>query len=638
MLFSDISLLEHIKNLNQRQQQLVERLLMLFRILTLLFIILAFAQPYFNASSSPNQAKYHSIYLDNSRSMSWQGDDNISHFRSAKNKALEIIERAQPQDKFNIISNTRHPYQWKWMDKINAKEYLQKVQNDGSFHYLSKMYRNMLEMTSDHPNAVGYLISDFQESILDSNHSDEKLPLNLISITAGDLANLYFGELTMLGTAQTSAPNTLKYVLNRTNTKNFDQGEINIYINGELKGGKSYKFGDQSRSVQDTLLFKSSQNGWNQIMLVTKSSGLITDDTARISCFLSQNYNVLLCHQNGLSPYLQTVFAPEEKIISTVTNISNLKQHSSKRYNMIVLDNIKSISNAQKNILNQMAKNGSSMIFFPSDNMDIANINSYLAQLSGVRYLPMQQAELNVARLNNDQILWKNIFTKIPQNLKLPVVHKYFPMNATGSGSLENLMEFSNGTPYLISKRLHRGYFVSSASDITRDASDFAESYFFLPLLYSLSKASNSAEAYTYDDEEPITLPLDIPKSSEDVVLLNKGDQDVIAQIRFQDANAEAEIPEGLLSPGFWSLQNQKHESLQQEIAINSGAKESLLKPAMRKELLKHLGTDSKYFDAEDSIAGLVDGQKTFALWKLLAIFALITLVLESIVIHNKKA
>ncbi|NTW24218.1 MAG: hypothetical protein HGA37_05935, partial [Lentimicrobium sp.] len=104
--FSNVSFLKELQQKTKKQSQLLHLLVLLMRILTIIFLVLAFAQPYIPSSkqSLPGQISYVSIFIDNSFSMEASGSKG-KLLEDAKIKAAEIAAAFRADDLFQLLTN-----------------------------------------------------------------------------------------------------------------------------------------------------------------------------------------------------------------------------------------------------------------------------------------------------------------------------------------------------------------------------------------------------------------------------------------------------------------------------------------------------------------------------------------------------
>ena len=104
--FSNVSFLKDIKKESKNKTRLKQILILIARILTIIFLVFAFSQPYIPVK---NEIKQHAqltvgIYIDNSFSMNALSDKG-QLLESARNKALEICLAYPAGTRFKLLTN-----------------------------------------------------------------------------------------------------------------------------------------------------------------------------------------------------------------------------------------------------------------------------------------------------------------------------------------------------------------------------------------------------------------------------------------------------------------------------------------------------------------------------------------------------
>jgi L-asparagine transporter-like permease len=105
IVFSDLRFLKQVQEQNKAKQKLKDWLVLLSRILAIIFLVLAFAQPFLPADNATTLKgrKAISIFVDNSFSMNNEGKEG-NLLEAAKNKARAIVNAYGNDDQFQILS------------------------------------------------------------------------------------------------------------------------------------------------------------------------------------------------------------------------------------------------------------------------------------------------------------------------------------------------------------------------------------------------------------------------------------------------------------------------------------------------------------------------------------------------------
>lgn len=124
--FSNAFFLKALKQEQQQSQRLKNLLILLSRIAFIIFLVLAFAQPYFPSTANESiSSSVVSIYIDNSYSMQVQSSNGMVLDR-AKAKAIEIVKAYPPQQKYQVLANEFNGNQ---MRLLSADEALEAIED-----------------------------------------------------------------------------------------------------------------------------------------------------------------------------------------------------------------------------------------------------------------------------------------------------------------------------------------------------------------------------------------------------------------------------------------------------------------------------------------------------------------------------
>ena len=138
------------------------------RILTILCLVLAFAQPFIPAKikSANTKREIIALYIDNSFSMDAEGT-NGNLLEEAKNNALEIASAYPPSNEFLLITNDFEPKHQHLINRDQLTDYISTIHSSPRNTTFSSVIERtkQLAQQSEFRNAVVNLciLSDFQK-------------------------------------------------------------------------------------------------------------------------------------------------------------------------------------------------------------------------------------------------------------------------------------------------------------------------------------------------------------------------------------------------------------------------------------------------------------------------------------------
>ena len=129
VFFTNVRFIEELQLKTQKQSRLKHLLVLLMRMLAIICIVLAFAQPYIPHPENPINEEARnavSVYIDNSFSMEASAASG-SLLDEARRKAREITDAFKPSDVFQLITNDFDGVQQRWVSRDEFLEMVDEV-------------------------------------------------------------------------------------------------------------------------------------------------------------------------------------------------------------------------------------------------------------------------------------------------------------------------------------------------------------------------------------------------------------------------------------------------------------------------------------------------------------------------------
>lgn len=642
VLFPDIRFLRELHEQTQKHSKLKHLLILACRILALLFLVLAFAQPFFEKDKDKmNQApKAVSFYIDNSFSMGIE-KNSLSMLDVAKGKAKEIIESYGDNDKIQILSNEFGFNENKFLTKNEALRFLSTIQlspkSKKTLSILEKQ-KQLLSTEAAYQKQIIF-ISDFQKSQFATDiTSSDSIKKIFISVNASSRNNM------SIDTAYFETP---FIVMNEDNPiqvklKNNSDDELStsltLKVNKQLKNVANITLKAQENSIH-TIPFTPSGAGTQNVELFINDYPVTFDDTFYMAGKVNASYTVLIINQNNSNAYLSSVFKPGIQFKVDNFQAATVNTSLFKNYSLIILNGVSTLSDALSTSLIQYVNGGGSILNFAPVNTSTSGINNFLSKCAGCSYSQFDTAKLNVSSYNKSHELFRDLFVKAPDNIDLPLAYKRFNISANALSSEQKLFTFSNGDAFLTQFRVGNGQLFVCASSAESNASTFPKSYWFLPLIYKMafSNQTNSINALTINKNPNLFIPND-KMSDKTIYHLRKDDLDAIPEQRASGNKMLININNAVSHAGFYSLLLPDAAD-STSIAINYDRSESLLEYWQMQDLKNSAKLKNAEWltESNSSAASINELQHGIPLWKVCIILALLFLLTEILLIRFLK-
>jgi len=190
--FSNVQLLKEVEQQNSSREKLKNLLILISRILAIVFLVLAFAQPYLPVGEKNQRlSNIVSIYVDNSYSMEAVNKDG-NLLDEAKRRAKELIKAYGLNDKFQLLTND---FEGKHQRLLNHDEFLKaldEVEISASNRNLQQILNRQENILSGSANKYSFIISDFQQNISDGNNlkTNKDIQYSFLKLNATALPNV----------------------------------------------------------------------------------------------------------------------------------------------------------------------------------------------------------------------------------------------------------------------------------------------------------------------------------------------------------------------------------------------------------------------------------------------------------------
>lgn len=637
--FSNVQLLKEVEQQNSSREQLKNLLILFSRILTIIFLVLAFAQPYLplNNQKSKILTNNVSIYIDNSYSMeAINKDGNL--LDEAKRNAKDLVKRFGINDRFQLLTND---FEGKHQRLINEEEFLKALDDvriSPAQRNLQQILNRQAGILSGAANQYSFIISDFQNNIL----VDKKLQTNpdiqysFLKLKSTTLPNVAVDSVWVLSPAhQPGANEKLVVQLKNYSEENAENIPLKLTINNQQKGLSSISI-PAGKISRDTLNFSGLKIGWQKGMVTIKDFPVTFDDTLSFSFKVAQNLPILSINGNDKEGYIKALFAVDKyyKLVENSENNINFNNFSD--YSLIVLNGLKNPSTGLAQQLRTYLNTGGSVMLFPDLDADIQVYNSFLSALSLPVIQKLNTTATNIEKIDLQHPIFKTVFENIPKNLDLPSVKRYFSFAQRSGGNKENIMQIAGGQTFFASYGIGNGKLYLSASGLNTADGNLALHPIFVPLMYRIALNSGIESNLYYNsgvDNALISKKITLAKNQTLRLIANNFD--AIPEIRQANGKTVIYVADQIKTPGFYSLK--LADSLLAVYSFNSGRSESDMH-YLSKSQLESLAQKSnlKIFDTDKDAVTLVAGANKIGqtLWKLCLILTLIFIAAEILLIR----
>ena len=399
--FTNVAFLKEAKLQTRKSSQIKKWLILITRLLLLAALVFAFAQPFTSKSNSFKTKKETVIYLDNSFSMQAKGNQG----ELLKRAVQDIMTNVPEDENISIITN----------DEVFKNTSLKAIKNDllelnyssnslSSEAALLKSIAYLNKKSNTLKNVV--LISDFQQDESDFKiESDSLINFNLVNLNPLNRNNISIDSIYISETISTSIE--LKVILKNSGIP-IENLPISLYNNDKLIAKTSVGI-EQDAETTFTLPINQVING----KITLDDSNLQFDNTLYFNINKAPKINVLAINGQDDS-FLKRIY-PKAEFNYNSSPINQLNYNLIDSQHLIVLNELNSIPIALVSALKQFTDQGGSIILMPSETINKASYNQFLANYNS-GFSDVITSEKRITTINYSHPIYNNGVFEIKQN------------------------------------------------------------------------------------------------------------------------------------------------------------------------------------------------------------------------------
>jgi len=649
--FTNVRFLKEVKEETSNRQKLRNLLVLLMRCLAIAAMVLAFAQPFIPLSSGAKKGEQAvSVFVDNSFSMNALSQD-APLLELAKQRARDIVSAYNVTDRFQILTNDFEGRDQRLVSKEDALSRIEEIRTSPASRDLSKVLIRQQQClnTGKQENRTAYLVSDFQTNIADlSSFRDTLLDINLVPMRAVQARNVSIDSAWFENPVQilNQPANLLVKISNRSDEAATDI-RLSLLHDGQTKPVGAVNI-PANGSLLDTVSFTILHPGWHESRLSLTDYPVQFDDDYFLTFYVAERINVLTVNASGANKFLDNAFLGAKYFQQDNADVRSLDYSKFGDYQLIILNELPSISSGLANELKTFAQNGGNVLAFPSQNADLSSYDAFLQNFAAGNLGAFDPTPRQASQLNTEEFIFRDVFLNKSANLRLPSTQGNFRL-APARG--EQILTYRDGSAYLAKFPQGDGALYCCAAPLNEQVNDLVRNgEIFVPMLFKMAIAGTKGQqiAYTIGRDEVLEAKHRVSARGETNYKLRMVTAN--SAVKGDEANSPAGnnqefIPEQrifgskvLLTPGTqirdagWYQLHLQGDSTLAEFAFNYDRRESDLRFKTDEALAEGLLPNMKVLatNAEANFSQVVDEQERgIVLWRWCVIFALLFLALE---------
>ena len=499
--FTNVKLLKELQIQTRKSAEIKKWLLLATRLLLLTCLILAFAQPFFEAKDTTNKGNELVILVDNSFSMQAKGAKGELLKRSIQ----ELLEELPENQQFSLLTNSE--VFWDTDIKSIQKE-LQNL-NYSAMPFQLDYLINQVEIKKKNTKK-DYVI------ITDAIQSESKKALDLAENNV-----VYFIQ----PEAQNKTNISIDKVLISNVLDQFYELKITLKAFGETENEVPLSVFSNNKAIAKTIVkFESATTEIGITIPKTDFHGTVSiednslsyDNNYYISISKPKKANIIAIGTSDKNNFLSRIFTTEEfNFIST--NLTTLDYNQIENQDAIILNELEDLPIALGTTLKSFYEKGGSIVLIPNTKNTTSQLNTFAKNFGGLSYSKLIASGKQITKINFDHPLYQTVFEKKVTNFQYPNTKESFGLSGT-----TNILQYEDNSVFVGSTTNRLGTFYAFSAPINKQNSNFQNAPLIVPTFYNMGQNQGKTGISAFKIGENENLILETSLAKDEVVSIQK--------------------------------------------------------------------------------------------------------------------
>jgi hypothetical protein len=651
LYFSSLQFVQHVEQQNKSTQKLKHLFVLLLRLLTLAFIVLAFAQPYFPKGNNKQQGTQSvlALHIDNSFSMTMQGVDG-ELLSEAIEASRQLIQKAPLNIKILLSTNELSGVESRLCSKVDALERLDHIKPSPfirSYDEIIKWQKNNLNNATQSANnsQVQFVyLSDFQKqthqfSNLEVDSFNTYVPIQFVSQNKNNLSidSIWFGSpLHKVGL-------TNELFVKASNHGNEDIQNCAITIQtGSLKRDVFIDI-KKNNSAIASISFSPQKSGQQTGTASIADKQFFADDVFYFTYQVADRSSILIINGSDANKSIAAIYR-----LDPFYNVQEIDQNAFTQgalsgVNLVILNGINDLPSGMSSNLLDFSKNNGTVAIFPGKSTNKTSLNSFLSQAK----MPLLSKEISqsarIAKINYKDPFFKGVFEKEKDNLSLPGIAKFYLVSESNNPQAVSIIQLQNGKG-LLYKSLSEQQIFLFTSVLSNEYGTFTSDILYTTMLLRIGELSLLNPPYYVTIGQEIRYPIYHQLQNEQPLKMKNETNEFIPEkrsigdVHYIDLSGPAAMSN--LTAGIFEVTNGDKNI--EKIAVNYNRLESKIGNWDKTDIEKQLQNagivtiQSVIVDKGVSSVNL-NIEKPYPYWKIFISFAVLFFITELLVLKLWK-
>lgn len=647
--FSSIKYLKQVLLETKKQKKVRNLLLLLFRILSILFLVLLFSFPYIQKQDSNLLSKAKNsvvVFIDNSFSMQ-NNSSQGSALDQAKQRAKEIIDAYGNEDSFMLLTTELLGKHQSFVDKKRFVELVNEVEiSSVSSLNSSSLQKAFSLLNTKQTNRLLYFISDFQSPGFDVENfpMDTTVLTNFVPIEVNNLDNLYIDSISFASPIFSLSNNvTINIKVKNSSENDAEKVGLKLYLNDKQISIASVDIpSNQSEVIEMSFPLESRGIIHGRISIL--DNPISFDDDFFFTIHTKESINILSINSQSPNPFIQKLFSNTPELNLVNINDKSIDFSEFNKYSLIILNSLKTLPSGLVSELKNFRQNNGDIIIIPDNQLDLNSFSNAMREMSLPYYSKLNERENRVMIIDDNNSLFKDVFTSKEKDMEKPVSKRYFSLSQAKTLSNQVLFEFENKESFLSLSQDKDSKVYIFTSNLSSDNTNFVSQALFVPTLWNMALFSQKIPQtfYFLSGDNNIDITSSVNSTNLEVLHIKSLDNKVSVIPQITKANNRIMINpiNTPLKSGNYNIYNK--EELITGVSFNYDRRESemrFLTNTQLKDKIKSMKTNFKVLDTKNQmISSFIENTKNNnILFPIIFILLLASIGFETYILLRKK-
>ncbi|WP_343623677.1 BatA and WFA domain-containing protein [Flavobacterium lindanitolerans] len=492
--FTNVYFLKELAIQTRKSSRLKKWLLLLTRLFLLACLVIAFAQPFFQAKDSKGITNEMFIVLDNSFSMQAKGKQG----ELMKRAVQELLENVPENQTFSLITNS----ETFWNTDIKSiQRELQNLKYSASPFVLDNLMAKIKSRKSPYNKDIVIITDAVGLQPKQLKNIDSTSNAYFIIPKAEQKNNVAIDSVFIQQALDNFYEIGIKLSSYGDNEKDIP---ISLYNNKKLVAKTIVNFEGKEKSINFTIP-KGDFNGYAAI----DDNALQYDNQLFFSISKPQKMNIVSIGQPEKSSFLKKIYSDNEFIFSNF-DLKTLDYNILEKQDAIILNEVPEVPQALQTTLKTFVEKGGNLIVIPSSESSISNLNSLMGNFGKIQFKSLENGEKLVTKIAFNHPLYSTVFEKKIDNFQYPNVSSAYSI----SSAYPSILSFEDQNAFLtaIQNPVSSAYVFSAP--LNKNNSNFQNSPLIVPTFYNMALSSQKTgiSALTIGENSPFLIDASLSK------------------------------------------------------------------------------------------------------------------------------